>query len=74
MTELRITGWRTGLKKISMTDLLHTKAGLTIAAAKDATDRVLEGQLVNVSCDSPDEAASLASALIELGADIQIQD
>jgi hypothetical protein len=70
MIEFRveITGWREGLRKVSLTTLLHEHAGLSLVEAKACTGRVLDGRLVALSVPSQEAADNLAARLRELGA------
>lgn len=69
-----IFGWRTGLKKISMTHALKDHAGLPLGAAKAITDRVLLGEVVTVDLPTRGAAQFLAKQLQELGADAVLQE
>lgn len=65
---VRITGWRPGLKAVSMTEAIRRSSALGLAAAKSCTDRVLDGHVVDV-CTLDEQAGSeLASTLLALGA------
>ncbi len=68
-----ITGWREGLRKISMTQSLQAHAGLGVAAAKVVTDRVLDGQTVAVTLLDAATAAALARELDALGATCHVE-
>jgi len=70
---VEITGWRQGLKKVSLTEALHNHAGLGLAAAKDVTDRVLAGESVKVSVQSLEAAETLSTRLESLGALSRVQ-
>lgn len=72
MIQVRITGWRHALKKVSMTETIREAIGLGLAEAKGCTDRVLDGEVV--ALDPPDwkTALSLVHALRELGADAEL--
>jgi hypothetical protein len=72
MHRVRITGWRPGLRKISMTHALRTHAKLGLAAAKAVTDEVLGGAVVEVHLPSSEAAAALAAELEVLGAQAEI--
>jgi hypothetical protein len=70
-TALRITGWRTGLKKIQMTKLLKGYAPLSLAEAKSVTDRVLSGEAVTLTLRDSATARELAHELELIGAIIE---
>ena len=65
---VRITGWRPGQKKVSMTEAIRRSSTLGLSAAKSCTDRVLDGHAVEV-CTLDEQAGSeLVSTLQALGA------
>ena len=72
MPTIQITGWREGLRKISLTHVLQQEAGLSMAAAKACTDRVLEGETVSVTLPDVQAARHVATRLTELGAVVQV--
>lgn len=69
---VRITGWRKGLQKISMTKAIQRSAALGLADAKSCTDRVLNGETVDVSVSDARVARELAQELQALGADADV--
>jgi hypothetical protein len=73
-TALRITGWRTGLKKIQMTKLLRTYVPSSLAEAKSVTDRVLSGEAVTLTLRDNATARELAHELELIGAIIEDLD
>jgi hypothetical protein len=68
MAQVRITGWETGLKKVSLTKLLQSSAGMDLVTAKNYTDRILEGETVTLELPDFDQATTLAEAMEALGA------
>lgn len=56
MSFVRLTSWRPGLNKVALTRLLQSECGLSLADAKAATDRLLDGRAVTV--EAADEAAA----------------
>lgn len=74
MVQVRITGWRYGLKKVSMTTTIRDALDLGLADAKRCTDRVLDGEVVVLDVPSREAAIALAGALHELGADVEVAD
>ena len=71
---VEITGWRVGLRKIALTEELRSSAGLGLADAKSATDRVLDGAAVSVSQSSRESAEGLATRLGALGAIASVRE
>jgi hypothetical protein len=70
MHKLRLTGWRYGLRKVSMTQALQRHARLSLSEAKQVTDRVLDGELVDIECPTESDRLLLGEALVALGADV----
>lgn len=67
-----IIGWKPGLKKVAMTHLLRTHAGLSLNEAKCITDNVLEGQVVSLERVDSSTVHHLARALEAIGAVVSI--
>jgi ribosomal protein L7/L12 len=74
MPRLNITGWRVGLKKISMTHALQEHLGLGLKDAKGAVDKVANGEAVSFVLEEPDKAEALAKALEAVGAIVELSD
>lgn len=72
MAQVQITGWREGLRKVSMTRALQEHAGLGLGAAKSVTDAILDGEVVDVPCASEEIATALADRLAGLGAIVEV--
>lgn len=71
---VRVSGWRKGLQKISMTKAIQRSALLGLADAKSCTDRVLGGETVDVNVADASAARELAQELQTLGADAAVVD
>lgn len=67
--QVRITGWRAGLKKVSMTMAIRDETRMGLGAAKSITDAVLEGNTAAVPVRDWRAAIRLAEALEALGAE-----
>lgn len=67
--EVRITGWRQGLAKVSMTRTIRDQTGMGLAASKEITDAVLGGASTVVPVPDWEAAVQLAEALQNLGAE-----
>lgn len=50
---VRLTGWKVGLMKISLTKLIQRESGYSISKAKQCTDDLLIGKIVELLL--PDE-------------------
>lgn len=72
MIEVRITGWRDGLKKVQMTKEIRKYSGLGLAAGKKCTDGVLDGETVVVNVATESDAQALAAALASIGAIVEL--
>lgn len=69
MATVRVTGWRVGLRKVSVTQTIQRHAGLSLHAAKSVTDTILDGQVVELPDLDSDAASALVAELARLGAD-----
>lgn len=67
--QVRISGWRAGLKKVSMTKTIRDRTQLGLKEAKTCTNRVLDGESVNVPVADWAAALDLAETLQALGAE-----
>lgn len=68
MATVRITGWRFGLRKVSMAQALQLQAQLSLSDAKGVTDAVLEGRTIELPNLNPKSALDLADELNRLEA------
>jgi hypothetical protein len=68
MPIVRIEEWRPGFKKVEHTRVLRATTGMSLADAKWATDRVLNGGSVDVAVLDADVATQLTRNLNKLGA------
>lgn len=68
MPQVNITGWRTGLQKVSMVQVLHSHLGTGLKVSKDYVDDVLAGNKVSITLDDHAKAEKLIEALEEVGA------
>jgi ribosomal protein L7/L12 len=74
MPEVIVTGWRTGLQKISMTHVLQERLPLSLAEAKKCVDDVLDGKAVSFAVEELPKARALGQALENVGAVIEIRE
>jgi len=68
MNTVIFTGWKEGLKKISLTNLLREKAGLSLTQAKLNVDAIVDGVTIEVKCSTISKMESLVREATELGA------
>jgi len=73
MRNVRLTGWREGMRKISLTKFLQAELGLSLAASKQVVDDVLEGRQVLLDIPLAQDANELAQAIRKLGASCTIE-
>jgi ribosomal protein L7/L12 len=73
MPKLHIVGWRDGLQKISMNHVLREHLSLGLKDAKGSVDDVLVGKLVSFTLEDSATAESLAQALGDVGAIVEIE-
>ncbi len=67
-----LDGWRPGLNKIALTKLIQQRAGLSLAAAKRQTDRLLEGEEAGILLPDSESAEDFVSELQQLGASAHV--
>jgi len=73
-TAVRISGWRPGLRKVSITQAIMRESGLGLRESKSCADRVLEGECVVVPVSDAHRARGLARELESLGAKAEVVD
>ena len=69
MATVRVSGWKPGMRKISLTKLVQTGGGKDLAQAKAMVDGLLEGNPFEVSFDNEEAARSFADQAKDLGAE-----
>ena len=74
MASVQISGWRPGFAKVKHTKALCELAGLSLTAAKEITDRVVDGEAVSVAIPDMAQAKRLAVHLAGLGATTQVHE
>ena len=67
MTTVTIRGWHYGFQKVNFTMLMKSGMGLTLSPAKKITDRILDGEPVELEIPN-DRLDHLLAAMTELGA------
>ena len=67
-----MTGWRRGLKKVSLTETIM-RTGLGLMDAKSCTDRILAGEVIDVHVER-DQSEDVLSTLHELGVDAELTE
>lgn len=60
MKRITLCDWKVGFKKVSLTLLLHNKAGYSLAEAKRITDAVLNHEPVTIELPADDIEVLLA--------------
>ena len=67
MTTVLISGWHYGFQKVAFTRLMKSEMGLTLRPAKTITDRILDGETVELQVQD-DQVEHLLEAMTDLGA------
>ena len=71
MATVLISGWNTGFQKVAFTRLMKSELALTLRPAKQTTDRIMDGERVEL--EVPDEQVErLLAAMAELGAKCEV--
>ena len=73
MPKLKIVGWKTGLKKISMTQILRIEIFTNLVEAKMCTDAVLAGKKFEFNIEDEEKLKRTAKDLEEIGAIIEVE-
>jgi len=69
--DVRIAGWRPGLKTISLIDLVRGSARMSLTQAKDLVDSLLDGQSHTLSFETSEEARAFQAAADDLGVEVE---
>lgn len=73
MSEVRITGWESGFKRVEHIALIREHAGLSLKPAKDLNDRILAGETVVLELPTPEAAEAFSRVSRELGAVTEVE-
>lgn len=72
MITVTLTGWKPGLKKISLTHLLQSMACQGLQEAKGHVDSLLDGDMIAIEFPSLIEAERFAQAASAIGVIVTI--
>ncbi|HEV8638993.1 MAG TPA: hypothetical protein VG370_32705 [Chloroflexota bacterium] len=72
MATVRLTAWRRGLLKISLTRLIQRETGLTLKPAKECTDRLLGGEVISIVVPDAEAARRFVREADAIGANAEI--
>ena len=72
MALVRVTGWRRGLQKISMTKVYRRELGITLKPAKEMTDALLAGEVQEFEVMPDSRAVAIAEELRQLGGVVEV--
>ena len=72
MAFVRVTGWRPGLQKISMTKVYRRELGITLKPAKEMTDALLAGEVQEFEVIPVSRAEAIADELRQLGGVVDV--
>jgi ribosomal protein L7/L12 len=73
MSKLNIVGWREGLLKISMVDVLRNHLSLSLTDAKATVDAIVAGKTASFPLNPSVDAAALRDELERVGAIVELQ-
>jgi hypothetical protein len=73
MPKLEIVGWRIGLKKISMTQILPIEIFPSLVEAKACTDNVLAGKEFEFNIEDEEKVRRVAKDLEDIGAVVEVE-
>jgi ribosomal protein L7/L12 len=65
--EVELKGWRAGARKVSATQTIRARSSLGLAAAHEAVEQCLAGQVIKIRTGSVSAARELVSNLEALG-------
>lgn len=68
MTQVTLSGWRPGLRKISLAELFRTECGHSLSAAKQAVGAILENHALKLSFDERAHAEAFLAEATRPGA------
>lgn len=68
MIHIRLKGWRTGLKKIALTELIYHNTALSLAEAKHCVDQLVNGDAVDITISDAATANTFVEQAVALGA------
>lgn len=72
MARVLFTGWNYGLRKISLIKLFQKKANLSLGAAKNKTDILLDGAKFIIEVESVEDAEEFVKEATVIGAVCEI--
>ncbi len=73
MKRVVLTGWKPGLKKVSLADLLKKAPGYNLKLAHEAVNRLMEGGSVEITLED-DQVGTFIEAVESLGAVCKLSD
>jgi hypothetical protein len=68
---VRLLNWSPGLKKVSLTKLIRQAANMPLDAAHDAVNRLLAGNVVDITVPTEACARQLAHEIRAMGAEAE---
>jgi hypothetical protein len=71
MKIVRIHSWNYGFEKVNFTELLMSECGLTLKPAKSITDKILEGEIVEIQL-SDEQPYNVIEKMKQLGVNLDI--
>lgn len=74
MANVLLTGWKPGLRKVSLTRLLQQYTQLSLVDAKGNVDRLLTGAAVTITLISDDVVNEFVEQAIAIGVNVNLPD
>ncbi len=66
--KVTLTGWKTGLKTVSLIEAIKAHSGLGLVASKALVDELLEGEVMSLEFESKENAITFQKVAQSLGA------
>jgi hypothetical protein len=67
MAKVLFTGFKYGIQKVALTKLQRYEANLSLGAAKNNTDNLLEGKIITIELDTIEKAKDFYEKATTLG-------
>ncbi|WP_430967047.1 hypothetical protein [Spongiimicrobium sp. 2-473A-2-J] len=72
--KVKLTGWKEGMQKVSLTKLQITYFQMSLKEAKTNVDKLLDGEDICLQVESKEKAQSFLKEVEQIGVIYEIQD
>jgi hypothetical protein len=72
--KVKLTGWREGMQKVSLTKLQKGYFQMSLREAKTNVDRLLDGKEIEIEVESINQAQSFIQEVKQLGVICEIEE